>query len=195
MVLPNATLFPYALLPLHIFEPRYRAMLQWCLERHRMFCIALMKPGITEAETPADFFSVAGIGLVRACVGRPDGTSNLVLQGLARVRFIGFLQDQPFRVAEVREMSTPTADSVETQALTAKVLELCSALRGEGVQVPVALDEQLAKVSDSGVVGDVVAHTFIRDPHRRQDVLEKLPVIDRLRAVIRHLREEMGRSE
>ena len=46
MVLPNATLFPHALLPLIIFESRYQEMLSWSLEHHRMFCIALMKPGV-----------------------------------------------------------------------------------------------------------------------------------------------------
>ena len=43
------------MLPLFIFEPRYRAMLAHCLEQNRMFCVALMKPGVTEAAGPDDF--------------------------------------------------------------------------------------------------------------------------------------------
>ena len=80
MVLSGACLFPQALLPLFIFEPRYRQMLAASLDGHRMFVIAMARPGSTR-ETP---LPVAGLGLVRASVENDDGTSNLVVQGLSR---------------------------------------------------------------------------------------------------------------
>ena len=58
MTLPNATLFPQALLPLYIFEPRYRHMLADALHSNRMFSVAMQKPG-TEREAPSP---VAGLG-------------------------------------------------------------------------------------------------------------------------------------
>src|SRR5882757_9451652 len=85
MVLPGAQLFPQVPLPLFIFEPRYREMLTWSLQQDRMFCIASMKLGISEARTTDDFHHIVGLGLVRACVGHDDGTSHLILQGLARM--------------------------------------------------------------------------------------------------------------
>src|SRR5438045_6625422 len=87
MPLPGALLFPNALLPLHIFEPRYQEMLELALSEHRMFCVALVKPPQAEWRSTGDFFHIAGVGLIRACVGSGDGTSNLILQGLRRVRF------------------------------------------------------------------------------------------------------------
>src|SRR6202790_2833716 len=87
MPLPGALLFPHALLPLYIFEERYREMLKYALNPHRMFSVALINPECGEWESSSDFFHVAGVGLIRACVGRADGTSNLILQGLDRVRF------------------------------------------------------------------------------------------------------------
>src|ERR1043165_3333817 len=80
MTLPNATLFPQALLPLYIFEPRYRQMLADALHSNRMFSVAMQRPG-NSRETPAP---IAGLGLVRVSVGHKDGTSHLILQGLAR---------------------------------------------------------------------------------------------------------------
>ena len=85
MTLPNATLFPQALLPLYIFEPRYRQMLADALHSNRMFSVAMQKPGSTR-ETPSP---VAGLGLIRVSVGHRDGTSHLILQGLARVELEG----------------------------------------------------------------------------------------------------------
>jgi len=81
MTLPNATLFPQALLPLYIFEPRYRQMLADALQADRMFSVAMRRPG-TSREVPSP---IAGLGLIRVSVGHRDGTSHLILQGLARV--------------------------------------------------------------------------------------------------------------
>ena len=64
MILSNATLFPSAILPLNIFEPRYRMMLSDVLESHRMFAIAMRRPG-TRREVP---IPVACLGVVRVCV-------------------------------------------------------------------------------------------------------------------------------
>src|SRR3954466_14495694 len=75
MPLPGALLFPHALLPLYIFEPRYRDMLEHAMNHHRIFSVALYKPYPTEWESPAYFFHVTGVGLIRACVERGDGTS------------------------------------------------------------------------------------------------------------------------
>jgi len=191
MVLPSATLFPHALLPLFIFEPRYRKMLEWALEHHRMFCIALMKPNTTEARSVDDFHHVAGLGMIRACVGHEDGTSHLVLQGVTRVEFTEFVQEKPFRMAKLREMPSEPASSEEGEVLSAQVLEFCAHYQAKGALIPETLDQQLANVDDPAVLCDIVAHTFVRDPARRQTVLEERSVADRLRALIRHLEEEM----
>jgi Lon protease-like protein len=191
MVLPGAALFPHTLMPLLIFEPRYRAMLAWVLEQQRMFCIAMMKPGVEEATTVDQFHHIAGLGLVRACVQHEDGTSHLMLQGLARVQFTSFLQDAPFRIADLRELSATPATEDEGEALSAQVLEICAHYRAQGAEVPEELDRRLAEVSDPAVLSDVVAHAFVRDPQRRQDLLEKGDVAVRLRTLIRHLADEM----
>ena len=191
MVLPNALLFPHSLLPLRIFEDRYREMLAWCLEKHRMFCVALMKRGVIEAASPDDFHHVVGLGLVRACIAKDDGTSNLVLQGLSRVKLIGFLQKKPFYIAELRELRSNPPEPHESEPLSAKLLRLCEMLHSVGTPVPEGFDEQISKIEDPEVLSDVVAHTFLRDPFRRQDVLEELRVGERMRLLIRHLNAEM----
>src|ERR1044071_5473790 len=129
MPLPGAVLFPHALLPLYIFEPRYREMLEHALQRDRMFSVALIKPSCPEWNAPEDFFHVATVGLIRACVGRGDGTSNLVLQGLHRVRFTGFEQEAPFPVAKIDIIESSDDPTVKTEALGEKVLELYRKLK------------------------------------------------------------------
>jgi len=192
MPLPGALLFPHALLPLYIFEPRYQEMLEHALKEHRMFSVALLKPQRTQWKSSGDFFPVAGVGLIRACVGRGDGTSNLILQGLQRVRFTGFEQSTPFPIARIEALKSEATPSVETEALGAKVLELYSKLKDTGRQLPEKVDQYLSHLGDMEMLADLMAATFINDPFRRQELLEELSLRQRLRLVIQYLREETG---
>src|SRR5437667_11843131 len=143
MPLPGALLFPHALLPLHIFEPPYREMLKGALREHRMFSVALIRPQRNQWKSTEDFFDVAGVGLIRACVGRSDGTSNLILQGLRRVRFTSFEQETPFPIARIDIVESCDATTVETEALGAKVLELYANLKHDRRQLPAKVDRYL----------------------------------------------------
>jgi Lon protease-like protein len=192
MPLPGVLLFPHALLPLYIFEPRYRAMLEYALNRNRMFAVALLNPQRTQWHSTRDFFQIAGVGLIRACVGCGDGTSNLILQGLARVRFTEFDQEEPFPIASIERLESDNVCSVETEALSAKVLELYSRLKGDGRQLPAKIDQYLSDLGDPEMLADLVASTFITDASRRQHVLEELSVNQRLRLLIQYLRDESG---
>jgi Lon protease-like protein len=193
MVLPNALLFPRTLLPLRIFEERYRQMLLYCLHHQRMFCVALLKQGVPDANSADDFHHVAGLGLIRACVANPDGTSNLILQGLARVKFINFIQDAPFYIAQIRELRSQVPNLIEAEALGAKVIELCARLQKRGgFEVADKLSRDIAHMSNPEALSDIVTNTFVRDPFRRQNILEQPIVSERLRLLIVYLQGEIG---
>jgi Lon protease-like protein len=192
MPLPGALLFPNALLPLHIFEPRYQQMLEYALREQRMFSVALIKPQRSQWKSTDDFFHTAGVGLIRACVGRGDGTSNLILQGLRRVRFTAFKQSEPFPIARIEPVESESVTSVETEALGAKVIELYSTLKTAGRQLPEKVDKYLANLTDMEMLADLMAATFVNDPLRRQELLEEISLNRRLRLVIQYLREETG---
>src|SRR5450432_1488382 len=83
--LPNAVLFPGALLPLHVFEPRYRSLTRDVLAGRKLMGIARLKPGFEgNYEGRPPLFEVCGIGSVTESVERPDGRFDLTLRGLAR---------------------------------------------------------------------------------------------------------------
>ena len=106
MILPNATLFPDALLPLHIFEPRYRRMLSDVLDSHRMFGVAL-RQSVAGKESP---MPIVGVGMVRVCIDAKDDTSNLLLMGMARVECLGAEKYRPYRLERVRVMESSPED-------------------------------------------------------------------------------------
>lgn len=192
MPLPGAVLFPHALLPLYIFEPRYGEMLEHALNHQRMFCVALVKPSCPDWHAPEDFFHLTTVGLIRACVGRGDGTSNLILQGLQRVRLTEFEQETPFPVAKIDIVESRDATTVETEALAEKVLELYRKLKRDERKLPARVDRYLSQLNDVEMLADLVASTFVSDPLRRQRVLEESSINQRLRLVITYLRDEIG---
>ena len=192
MPLPGAVLFPHALLPLYIFETRYREMLEHALERDRMFSVTLIKPSCPEWRAPEDFFHFATIGLIRACVDRGDGTSNLVLQGLHRVRFASFQQETPFPIARTDIVEPTKTTTVESEALGEKILELYRKLKRAERQLPPKVDRYLAQLGDLEMLADLVASTFVDDPLRRQRMLEESSLNQRLRLLITYLQDEIG---
>jgi Lon protease-like protein len=192
MPLPGVLLFPNALLPLHIFEPRFRAMLDHALNADRMLCVALVRPNRHLWRTTDDFFHLSTVGLIRACVGRDDGTFDLILQGIRRVKFAGFEQEAPFPIARVMPLKTRTKFTVETDALAAKVLEFYTQLKNSGRALPEKIDHYLNEMSDPEMLADLLASTFITDAARRQQLLEELDLNQRLRLLIQYLREEGG---
>lgn len=193
MVLPGCTLFPGTMLPLKIFEPRYRAMLEWALGHDRMFCVAMVKAGIEEAETVDHFHHIAGVGLIRASVTQDDGTSNLLLHGLARVRFTEFVQSKPFRVARMEVVPSITGSKTVAESLSTEVRELCARLQADQEDAQNFM-ESLAKMEDAELLADFVSSAFVRDPFERQVLLEERDVNTRLRRLKRHLQKELDPS-
>jgi ATP-dependent Lon protease len=207
MTLPNATLFPQALLPLYIFEPRYRQMLADALHSHRMFSVAMQKPGRTR-ETPSP---VAGLGLIRVSVGHRDGTSHLVLQGLARVELEAAVRYKPYRVQRIRPLDIPPCDSVAVDALVAKVRELLAERIDLGLSFPFPVmspgKEQdspvppsfstkevmryLDSISDPEHVVDLVSCAVLQGAAERQAILETVDVEARLRRLVHFLLAEI----
>src|SRR5512140_1667725 len=86
MTLPNTVFFPQALLPLHIFEPRYREMLRDVLASNRLFAIAHLDVArLEKADLVEPLHAIASVGIIRACQKGDHDTSNLLLQGICRV--------------------------------------------------------------------------------------------------------------
>ena len=152
-----------------------------------MFCVAQAKPGIIGGHACE---TVAGLGLIRASVENPNGTSNLILQGLARVRLVNFVQYKPFPVAQISELRSSVENPVEADALGAKVLGICRSLKGKNGDLNTLLNQQAAHTASPEAISDFVAQAFVIDPAARQEILEELCVCARLRLLIAWLHED-----
>lgn len=189
IVLSHAVLFPNSLLPLHIFEDRYRAMLRSSLDGPRIFGVAQnLEWGDPQQPVP-DLAPIMGIGVIRACVERSEGMSDLILQGLARVQIVGETQSDPFRTVQIKAVTTEVSNPAQTQILADQLREQSRALRQRGYQMPQKMDQYLESVENPEVIGDLMAAAFIQDPEVRQEVLETSDLESRLEIVLAAMKD------
>jgi Lon protease-like protein len=193
MTLPNLAFFPQALLPLHIFEPRYRRMLRDVLATNRIFAVAGLDPEAAASDTRFEPpHRVACIGLVRACQKNDDGTSNLLLQGLCRISIEAILGDDPYRRIRIRALtSEPGADPHENARLRrelSRLIKLKLRLTPGGAE---GMTELLKTVEDPEIFADIAAFNLCDDAPVKQRLLETLDVNRRLNLLLRVLRSEI----
>ena len=186
MALSGVTLFPNALVPLYIFEPRYREMLASVLAGDRIFAVGMVRPETGEE----DIFPVAGAGLVRACVEQPDGTSQLILQGVGRVRFDSFEQTEPYLIGHATPFETTMGKAETCRDLHREMQDFCVSLVSRGVELPEAFVKAAGETEDSALLGDLLAQHLVRDPLAAQEVLAESNLDLRLQRLLQILQRE-----
>jgi Lon protease-like protein len=172
----DLVLFPGELLPLHIFEPRYRQLLADCLEGDRRF-------GITAVTSPAAG-TIGCIAVIRATEPLPDGRSNIVVAGERRFGIRTLLDEgTPYLVASVE----PFSDQSDTAPLPVELDEL----RRLGGELALGLGliadrpgEPPAWDEDSETVSFQVAAIAAGDVESREPLLALRSTRDRARALL-----------
>jgi ATP-dependent Lon protease len=171
MTLRGVVLFPQAMMPLRIFEERYKTMLTDRLNEDRIFAIVGERENVTEEEEHLELpFGVATAGLIRVSKENPDGTSFVLLQGLSRVRIVSIPQEIPYRILEVEPVETiidESAVGLRTK-LTAQ-LERNQELGGE---VNKEMIDFLTPLDDDTAFVDLAAYSLCKHTLRKQAMLE-----------------------
>jgi uncharacterized protein len=142
--LPGVVLLPGTLLPLHIFEARYRAMVADALEGDKTIGMALMKPGWETGGRDPEIFSVGGAGEIVDTERLEDGRYNILLKGQFRYRILREATGVPYRKASVEELaSLPFRDHTSEDRARRGATRLFEQLREE-MDVPPLPEEDLS---------------------------------------------------
>ena len=191
--LPNLVLFPHVLQPLHIFEPRYREMLEDALAGDHLIAMAVLAPGWeSDYEGRPPVHPVACLGRVATHVALDDGRYNVLVAGLARVALGEELAPTTsFRraPATVCVERYPAKYLSERESLQRRLFtSFRSALPGTAeAQAP--LSQLLGHEVDLGVLTDIVAYTLDLDTVRKAELLAQLDVRKRAKWLLEHLAE------
>lgn len=189
--LPDLALFPKTLLPLHIFEPRYRAMITDCLARDRRLAVVGLKPGYKGdyAGRPA-VHEVAGLGRIVKCERLATGRFNLLLRGEVRVRIERELpSDTLYRLVQSVELQEAGAERDTVPPLMDEVKRACRRILAAVRRATPEMEETLAAAAAPGALCDQVASAVIPSPAARQALLAELDVERRLRRLLAELED------
>ncbi|MCS7063579.1 MAG: LON peptidase substrate-binding domain-containing protein [Methylacidiphilales bacterium] len=189
MLLADSILFPQAFLPLYIYEEHYRLLLRHALDSHRLFAIALPR-----RRKPIPY-PIGCLGLIRACVDHPDGTSHLVLQGLCRIRFTAFHTHHPYLTANYTLHNTHPCDPHPLLDRLAKdIQETIRHITTHHSEFPSWIAPYIGSLTEHDMLCDIVAHTFIQSLSVKRKIIQEQFLPERLRLVrdaLNHLAEHI----
>ncbi len=193
MTLPDTVFFPQALLPLHIFEPRYQQMLRDVLASDRMFAIAhLDTTRPPEPDLVEPLHRTASVGIIRACQKGGNGTSNLLIQGICRVAVKEIVREDPYRVIAVQPLSTTAGTHhAGLEVLRLEVMRLLNLRRRLGAPAPKGMTQFLESIDDIDTFADIAAFNLCEDSAIKQQLLETLETRRRLQLFAASLKAEI----
>jgi uncharacterized protein len=172
MILPNCIVFPHGSLPLHIFEDRYQKMLQDAIESHCFFAVAQQTKN---SKSEINAATIGTVGMIRASRETKDGTSNLLLHGVIRVKFEDWIDEKIYPYAKITPL--PSIFQPDSQALAATETlreSVKDSMRHLPQEVQFTISEMLLQSNDPSVLSDMIAQHFIHDTNERQMLLEEL---------------------
>jgi Lon protease-like protein len=179
--LPNVVLFPNVFLPLHIFEPRYRQMVDEALKGDRIIGMVLLRPGWqSNYEGRPPVYPIGCAGVITHADRLPDGRFNIVLRGMEKFRISGEETGWPYRVARVEPVPEPPSEGLRDAMQTQR-------RRLETLLVPQPEGHQDRKIPTSMPDEDLVnalAQYLEFEPVEKQALLERDGLLDRCRSLI-----------
>lgn len=187
--LPNCVLLPGGLLPLHVFEPRYRELTRHCLETHHLMGVARLRPGFESAyygRPPV--YERCGVGKIICSEELPDGRFALLLRGVARVEIARELPAElTYRTVEARLLDDASCDQIQIKDCHRRLITLCDRLAEVIDQGGPQLRDLVRSFEAPGECADAVAAALIMDADARQELLEACDPMVRLQRTLGHV--------
>ena len=176
----DTVLFPKQVLPLHIFEERYKTMIGRCIEEGAPFGVVLIRSGnqVGGDAVPHDVGTTARIARVQRL---PDGKINLITLGRDRFRVLSLDRSEPFLTGDVEYLVSEAAEG----GAVPREADRVAALFAEQFRLVMAVSNQWTRElnlpGQADELADFVAAQIEVPAAVKQELLETLPVLDRLR--------------
>ncbi len=165
-------LFPKQLLPLHVFEERYKLMIGQCIAEKRPFGVILIREG-AEVGGPAEPVEVGTTARIVEAQKLEDGKLNVTVLGEQRFRVLGVRRREPYLIGDVEILGLDEEADRTLSDLAARA----GTLFAEYVRLNLAVTNQWARTiempSDPGPLADFIGHRLAVDLHAKQRLLEE----------------------
>ena len=189
--LPNVVLFPGAVLPLHVFEERYRQLTRDALAGSKLIAMTRIVEPASSA-TP-EVYPIAGVGEIQSARELEDGRFLLLLRGVARVRITDELPTtEGYRRVRAEVLPDTGLEQPELARATAQqLLSLCDQI-AETIEDGDELRELVRLGETLGARADLIAAALVQNADTRQSLLEMRDPGARLDVLLEHIAQKMA---
>lgn len=189
IALPNTYLFPSASIPLHIFENKYQEMLSDVISGDRMFCIGTIQKSESVNDYLDNIYPYSTAGLLRACVVNENGTANLILEGIKRIKITELENHKPYKIGRVQVITSNTTDEEWVLSADEKIKSILLgdsfSYQTENSEMNISqILENLGKPEDTA---DFVSQYFISDQLTLRKLLSMESIDERLEVILKFL--------
>jgi len=190
--LPNLVLFPHIVVPLHIFEERYKVMINGCIDGSEVFGLVLLRSGADE-ETEETIHRVGVTARVVEVERLDEGRMNILCEGERRFRIYRFTQQTPFWKGAVNFLDDKEHHS--TEALYDQVAELYRSVANLSATLSGSEEPELVLPESATDLSYMVSYVLDIDSEEKQKLLEMDSTAERLQMLLAHLTDTLRKLE
>src|SRR5689334_5504891 len=183
--------FPETLTPLAVGQERSIKLVDDVLAANRMLAMVAARDPENDEPGPEDLYDVGVVGVVARMLKVPDGTLRILVQGTQRVKLGPYVAEEPYLVARIAELPDRTTDGPELQALTRNVQRTFSEIVEQIPYLPEELQMAVANIDDPAALGHLIAGALRISTEEKQQLLEEVDVVARLRHLSQILTREL----
>ncbi|HDD24406.1 MAG TPA: endopeptidase La [Chloroflexi bacterium] len=191
-VLPlrNVVAFPYTLLPLAAGLPRSIHLLEDVLEGDRLLALVAMTDPSVEQPGPDGVYPIGTLAQIERAM-RVDDNYQIVVRGIARIRVVEWVKEEPYLCARIELLPEQPADETETEALRRELLADARKLVSFLPQVPEGIVDMLAQIADPSLLVYMVASNVRLEIPQAQEILAGETVAVQMRTLLTALQREL----
>ncbi|MCK4631791.1 MAG: endopeptidase La [candidate division Zixibacteria bacterium] len=189
--LKGTIVFPYLVVPLMIQEADQTRLVDDALMRGSRIGLFLQKDPNQENPGQEDIYTSGASGSILKMLRFPDGTVRFLIQGLSRIKIKRFTDESPYMMAEVEETEERAEDSVKTEALQRNLIEQVKKLVGLAPYLNEEFHVSAINQDTASKLADFVASNINISVKQKQEVLEEINVLKRMRLLLAYLSKEL----
>ena len=189
--LRDTVVYPFAVVPLGVGKERSVKLIDDAMRGSRLVGLVAQKDSDVEQAGPADCFRMGTAARIARLLRIPDGTIQVIVQGLERIAILDYVEEEPFLKAHVRSAPETTETDMQTEALKRNAIELFQRLVGLVQYLPNELAVAALNLDDARQVVYLIAGSVQMDLELRQQLLEMDSVRAKLEKVTTFLTREL----
>ncbi len=189
--LRDTVIFPYMIAPLVIGRPRSLRLVDEAANGDRTIGLATQVRPDIEEPTPGDLYQVGTAATILKMLKFPDGSTRLLVQGIARIKIKKFIQEEPYLKASIIEIPEVIDDSVEVQALLRNASAVFNKIVGLSPHLPDELQVAVMNIDNPTRAADLIASNINLTTAEKQEILETFDTKTKLERLINYLNREL----